>query len=46
MNFNPGGMKVKVEPHELVIAAATGAVFGLLGYFLTRHIQGMVKRVV
>lgn len=37
---------VKVEPHELIIAAATGAVFGLLGYFLTRKIQGTIERVL
>jgi hypothetical protein len=29
-----------VDTKELVIAAATGTVFGLLGYYFTRRIHG------
>lgn len=35
-----------VSRHELLIAAATGAVFGLAGYFLTRHIHAALARMV
>lgn len=37
-------MPVKI--HELIVAAATGAVFGLVGYYLTRKIEGPVERAV
>lgn len=37
---------MKVPVHELGIAAVTGAVFGLLGYFLTRHITTAVEKVL
>lgn len=35
-----------IKTHELLVAAATGAIFGLLGYYVTRKIEGPVERAV
>lgn len=39
-------MKWGVSAHELLIAAGTGAVFGLIGYFATKHIAKYVDKLV
>ncbi len=35
-----------VSYHELAIAAALGAIMGLLGYFITRALLPLVEKVV
>lgn len=35
-----------VARQELLIAAATGAVFGVLGYYFTRHIHAQIGKII
>ena len=35
-----------VNKQELLIAAITGALFGMIGYYLTRHIHAQVGKVI
>lgn len=37
--------RFNVSTGELVIAAASGAVFGVLGYYATRHIHNALSHV-
>jgi hypothetical protein len=34
------------EMHELLVAACVGAIFGLMGFFITQHITKAIEKVM